>query len=161
MRCISFFSSNLNGIFYNYFKDQECLLCAAPFDVVLPIQNRKQKKDSHTVVQPDLCVICDPEKIDDRGCFGAPDWVLEIISPHTKKKDVQLKYEVYEEAGVKEYWLAFPIEKLVEVFVLENGKYKRVGMYTPEDVIHPQIFPQLEVDLGSAFDYPIYPRSKD
>jgi Uma2 family endonuclease len=147
---------NIFGIFYNYFKGKSCQVWLAPFDVVLPVQNRNKKGDSHTVVQPDLCVICDREKIDDQGCFGSPDWVLEIISPHTKKKDVQLKYDVYEEAGVREYWVAFPIEKLVEIFVLDAGKYRRVGMYTPEDVVHSQIFPELKVDLEAVFDYEIY-----
>ena len=92
-------------------------------------------------------------EIDEAGCHGAPDWIIEIISPHTSKKDIQLKYEVYEEAGVREYWIVFPKEKLVEIFVLENGKYRRVNMYTEEDTIHPVIFSDLEVKLGEVFDY--------
>jgi Uma2 family endonuclease len=144
---------NLHAEMHKYFKSQLCQVFIVPYDVVLT--NNTKNKMATTVVQPDICVVCDSNKINDRGCFGAPDWVIEIISPHTSKKDIQLKYDVYQEAGVREYWVAFPIEKLIEVFVLENGKYIRVGMYTSEDTISPSIFPDLKIDLEEVFDYAI------
>ena len=79
---------------------------------------KKSKSDQEitTVVQPDLCVICDPSKIDDRGCIGAPDWIIEILSPHTSSKDLTEKFDVYEEAGVKEYWVVHPQEQTLLVY---------------------------------------------
>ena len=80
-----------------------------------------------TVVQPDICVICDESKIDDTGCCGAPDLVIEILSPGNSKKEIKLKYELYEEAGVKEYWIINPVEANLVVFILnEKGKYTGV-----------------------------------
>lgn len=136
-----------------YLKKKKCKVFCGPFDVVLPLQNQRKKEACNTVVQPDLCVICDLNKIDKAGCFGAPDWVVEILSPHTSKKDLQLKYEVYEEAGVKEYWIVMPNEKLVEVFLSEDGKYVRIQTYTEEDVVAPVMLPELNIELCEVFDY--------
>lgn len=137
----------------NYLRKKSCQVFIAPFDVVLPVRNPKRKNASDTVVQPDLCVICDKSKIDEAGCWGAPDWIIEILSPHTSKKDLQLKYDVYEEVGVKEYWIAMPNEKVVEVFVLENNKYKRVQSYTLEDTVQSITLPELSIELAEIFDY--------
>ena len=95
----------------------------APFDVRL--LNKKLStpdKDIFTVVQPDLCIICDEEKLDDRGCNGAPDLVVEILSPGNSKKEMGIKFGLYEEAGVKEYWIVEPTEKAVFVYYLLNEK---------------------------------------
>lgn len=110
---------------------------SAPTDVILQSRNKKQKD---TVVQPDHFLVCDPLKIQERGCFGAPDWIIEILSPHNKKKDLNVKYEVYEEAGVKEYWIVMPREKIVETFQLVNKKYQRMGVYAEDDTILPSSF---------------------
>lgn len=134
-----------------HFRKLNCHAFIAPFDVVLPVQDRKRKDRNKTVVQPDLCVICDDQKLDNAGCFGAPDWIVEIISPHTAKKDLQLKYDVYEEAQVKEYWTIFPSDKLVEVFSLEEGTYRRIGIFTQEDTLVPCLFPDLQIDLKEVF----------
>ncbi len=143
-------SSEINRIFGNYLKGKLCKLFPAPFDVVLPIHNQK-KDTSTTVVQPDLCVICDLSKIDKAGCNGAPDLIVEILSPSTSKKDLNDKYSIYEEAGVKEYWIVMPQEKLVEVFYLENGKYQRIKAYTADEIISPILFPDLEIQLQEVF----------
>jgi len=92
-------SSNLHIELGNKLKEQPCQLYAAPTDIVLPIADRKRDR-SHTVVQPDLSIFCDTSIIEEQAAFGPPTLVIEILSPHTKKKDIQLKYEIYEEAGV-------------------------------------------------------------
>jgi Uma2 family endonuclease len=137
-----------------YFRRKKCSLWIAPFDVILPIKNKKHPEKNDTVVQPDLCIICDQKKINEKNCFGAPDLVLEVISPHTKKKDLQLKYAVYEESGVKEYWMVLPESKTLEVFFLEEGRYRRMNMYTEEDVFSPILFPEIEINLAEVFQPP-------
>ena len=97
-------------------------------------------------------MVCNPEIIEEAGCFGVPDWIIEILSPHTRKKDLQLKYDVYEEAGVKEYWIVMPQEKLIEVFILENGKYRRVKTYAQDDEVPSHTLPELSLKLEEIFD---------
>ncbi|MFZ1790689.1 MAG: Uma2 family endonuclease [Saprospiraceae bacterium] len=144
-------SGNLLGIFWQYLKQRECQVFHAPFDVILPVANKKREKAT-TVVQPDIVVICKPEIIEEGGCFGIPDLIIEILSPHTSKKDLQLKYDVYEEAGVPEYWIVMAELQLVEVFVLEYGKYKRITTYVKEDQIMPRALPGLTIHLDEVFD---------
>ena len=107
----------------NFLKGKKCQLFSAPFDVRLPLSS-KQKTDKQitTVVQPDLCVVCDPSKIDERGCLGAPDWIIEILSMHTSAKDLREKFDVYEEADVKEYWVVHPQEQTVLVYTLDEKR---------------------------------------
>ncbi len=143
-------SCNLIGMIWNYLKGQKCKVYPAPFDVILPVETKDFRK-SKTVVQPDLSIICDLTKIKEKGCFGSPDWIIEIISPNTSKKDLQDKYDVYEEAGVKEYWVVMPKSQIVEIYVLENNRYRRVGAYAQEDIISPVIFPDLKISLGEVF----------
>ncbi|MBK8506274.1 MAG: Uma2 family endonuclease [Saprospiraceae bacterium] len=99
-------------------------------------------------MQPNHFVVCDPNKIQERGCFGAPDWVIEILSHHNKKKDLNVKYEVYEEAGVMEYLIVMPREKIVETFQLVNKKHQRMGAYAEDDTISPLQWPELKCDLS-------------
>ena len=102
---------NLHGIVWNFLRGKSCKVFTAPFDVRLPsAPKKKADKEISTVVQPDLCVICDLEKIDERGCLGAPDWIVEILSKFTSAKDLNEKFSVYEEAGVREYWVVHPQE---------------------------------------------------
>jgi Uma2 family endonuclease len=133
-----------------FLKGKKCDLFAAPFDVILPINNKSFDK-SETVVQPDLCVICDPSKIKEHGCYGPPDWIIEIISPNTSKKDLQDKYSVYEEAGVNEYWIVMPKSQVVEVYILENKRYRRLAAYVYEDTVSPITLPGLEINLAEIF----------
>ncbi|MFM2394395.1 MAG: hypothetical protein RLZZ546_2377 [Bacteroidota bacterium] len=144
-------SMNLSNIIYNSFKEKTCRVFNAPTDVILPIANKK-RETATTVVQPDIFVICDLSIIEDSGIFGVPDLIIEILSPHTKKKDLQNKYDVYEEAGVKEYWIAMPEQKLVEVFVLENQKYKRIQTYVHTDILDCVTMPGLTIDLNEVFE---------
>jgi Uma2 family endonuclease len=143
-------SSELHGNIWAYLKDKPCSVYAAPFDVVLPLSNEK-KENATTVVQPDICIICDQSKINEAGCLGAPDLIIEILSKSTSKKDFTDKYSIYEEVGVKEYWIVMPNERFVEVFHLQNGKFQRIETYTETDKIASIIFPDLQIDLIEVF----------
>lgn len=148
-------SWQLNGLLFGYFRKKPCRAFAAPFDVRL-YDRRKSvvaNQEIYTVVQPDLCVICDTEKLDQRGCLGAPDWIIEILSKGNSKKEMQTKYELYRESGVKEYWIVYPFEQAVHQFVLDEvqDKYQLINMYSGEDKAVPQLFPDLEIDLQEVF----------
>jgi len=143
-------SGKLNMLLSIFFQESPCRVYAAPTDIVLPIADRKRER-SHTVVQPDLCVICDLSIIDKQAAFGAPTLIVEILSPHTKKKDLQLKYEIYEEAGVQEYWIIMPEEELLEQFVLNDGRYTRIQTYTKHDKISSRAVDGLDIDLNIVF----------
>ncbi len=131
-----------------------CELFIAPFDVKL-YDRRKTKlanKEVYSVVQPDLCVICDAEKLTDKGCDGAPDWIIEILSPGNSKKDMRIKFDLYEESGVSEYWLVYPYEQAIYQFVLDDaGKYQLNAMYAEDDIATPHLFPDLKMDLAEVF----------
>jgi len=141
---------NLHLIIGNFLKGKKCKIYFAPFDVVLPIEH-KTKDKSTTVVQPDICIICDLSKIDEAGCFGAPDFIVEILSKSTSKKDMNDKFDVYQEAGVKEYWIIFPLEEIINCYVLEDGKYIMNRAYTKEDTASLHIFPDLIFDVDEVF----------
>ena len=141
--------SNLNIELGLYFRNQKCQIYPAPFDVRLPAKG--ETGDAiHTVVQPDLCVVCDRTKIDSRGCIGAPDLVVEIISPGNSKKELKQKFKLYEEAGVREYWVIHPSEEYVIVNVLENNHYKTLSPIV-DDEVHSVIFPTLKVHTKEIF----------
>lgn len=135
----------------NYFKNTTCFAFITPFDVRLPVKNRKKDNEITTVVQPDLGVVCDRSKIDERGCCGAPDLVVEILSPGNSEKEVQLKFELYEEAGVKEYWLINPVEENMVVFVLgDDAKFGGAKMYAGKTVSSAAI-PSLKINMNEIF----------
>jgi len=135
-----------------FLKKKKCQIYAAPFDVRLP-QKSKSDKEIFTLVQPDLCIICNPEKLDDKGCIGAPDMIIEIISKSSAKNDAIEKYNIYEEAGVLEYWIVYPETELVHVFLLENGKFQLKKIYASDDKIEVHIFKgELIIDLNEIFE---------
>ncbi|WP_428357601.1 Uma2 family endonuclease [Methyloprofundus sp.] len=148
-------SWQLNGLLFQYFKDKECHAFAAPFDVRLYDQHKsiQADQDIYSVVQPDLSIICAPEKLTEQGCLGAPDWIIEILSPGNSKKEMQTKYALYQESGVKEYWMVYPYEKAVHQFVMDASteKYQLIAMYAEEDYASPQVFPDLKIDLQEVF----------
>lgn len=148
-------SGNLHGICYSFFHHKKCRLFVAPFDVRL--YNRKKSllssQDIHTVVQPDLCVICNPEFLDEQGCNGAPDWIIEILSKGNSKLEMKIKYQLYQEAGVQEYWLVYPEHNAIHQFVLDdNGCYQLKNMYADDDKATPALFPELAIDLIEVFE---------
>jgi len=144
---------NLHGPIWNHLNKKTCKVFLAPFDVRLPSSPKKTDRDIVTVVQPDICVICDSSKIDERGCLGAPDWIMEILSKYTSAKDINVKFEVYESSGVKEYWVIHPEEQTVLVYTLgENGKYRgNLKPFVKTDTISPSMFPDLKINLGEVF----------
>ena len=146
--------SKIHINFANYLTDKNpCEVYFAPFDVRLPKSTKDITDDKiYTVVQPDLCVVCDPSKLDEKGCIGAPDLIAEILSHSTSKKDLTDKFKVYEEAGVKEYWTVNPNDENIMVFVLDKkGKYQLSGMYAGNMIIKVSIFDDLEVNLEDIF----------
>lgn len=139
----------------SYLRNKRCEVFVAPFDVKL-YDSKKSKladQDAYSVVQPDLCVICDPEKLTTQGCSGAPDWIIEVLSPGNSKKEMRLKYDLYQENGVTEYWLVYPYEQAVYQFVLNQNseKYQLHAMYAGDDIAKPALFPELEIDLADVF----------
>ncbi|MBO9591920.1 MAG: Uma2 family endonuclease [Niabella sp.] len=146
-------SGNLFWEFKSFLKDKPCNVFAAPFDVRLP-DSKKQKRDElvFTVVQPDICVICDAEKIDDRGCIGAPDLVIEILSPGNTQKEMGIKFDLYEESGVKEYWLVEPQDKVILVYLLKDGKFQGIKPFIETDEISSAVLPELKFSVRTIFE---------
>jgi len=136
---------------YNYLKGKPCKTYSAPFDVRLPRKNGATDEKIYTVVQPDICVICDSSKLDTRGCTGAPDIVIEILSPGNNQKELQYKYEVYEESAVNEYWIIHPQEKTFLKYTLIDGKYQPSKLLTIGDIITTPILPGFQLDLETVF----------
>lgn len=144
-------SSELLRQFANYLLDKPCKVYGAPFDVRLP-ENDEHDEDIQTVVQPDISVVCDSSKIDDRGCKGSPDLIIEILSPGTARKDMKEKYLLYEKSGVKEYWLVDPTAKTVVVFTqVAERRYGRPEVYSEEDTVEVVNLKGLLIELRLVF----------
>jgi len=141
-------SNNLSFELNTYFKRQSCDVFQAPFDVRLAIPSTK--KDS-TVVQPDLCIICDESKLDARGCNGSPDLMIEIISTNNSKHDVHTKFNLYQEAGVKEYWIIEPNDKLILVYTLVNEVFIGLKPQVEGEKITSPLFPELDIAVEDIF----------
>ena len=140
---------NLGSALHIHFK-RNCLVFPSPYDVYL-IKPGENWKDTKNIFQPDLCVVCDTSKIYDRGCMGAPDLVVEVLSPSTAAKDLGTKRDLYEEYGVKEMWIIHPQDATVVVHILENGKYRIMPIYAKGQIIKSPTFPDLKVDLNEVF----------
>ena len=142
-------SSKLSGEFYNFFKGKPCEFFTAPFDVVLPSADGKEDN----VVQPDLCVVCDPDKlVDGKRCLGAPDLVIEILSKGNSQRDLDDKFHLYEQAGVSEYWIVRPWDKEVNIFVLDQGCYRGIAPVVEGKEITSVKFPTLSIHMNDIFD---------
>jgi Uma2 family endonuclease len=143
---------HLYNQFHNYLKGKTCRVFIAAFDVRLPVKNRKKDNEITTVVQPDICIFCDPAKLDDRGACGAPDLAIETLSPGNRKEELRMKYEVYEEAGVKEYWITDPAKKAVLVFLLQpDGKFSAPDIFSGRDQLAAQCAPGLKFNINEIF----------
>jgi Uma2 family endonuclease len=138
----------LSSELYRFVKNHKgrCKVFQAPFDVRLPKNGEKEDNRIDTVVQPDVCIVCDLSKIDRRGCLGAPDFIAEVQSLSTAKYDTTEKFNLYEASGVREYWVVFPFDG-VQVFLLQpDGKYDAGTMYGAGKIpVH--IFDGLEIDV--------------
>jgi Uma2 family endonuclease len=114
------------------FRDRGCHVLVAPFDVRLPVTQEDDDAIT-TVVQPDISVVCDASKLDARGCRGAPDLVIEVLSPSTAARDHLIKRALYERHGVREYWLVHPLDRIVTIHRRAGeARVKQDGFGTPE-----------------------------
>ena len=143
---------NLNVMIGNYIKGHPYKAYSAPFDVRLPVRDRKSNQEITTVLQPDICVICDLSKLDDKGCLGAPDLVIEVLSPGNSLREIDQKFNVYEESGVREYWVIYPEYSHVNIFLLdESGRF--VGQHPKNngELLCSAVFPELVINLSEVF----------
>ena len=141
----------LAGIISAAVKSTDCRLAIAPFDVLLSDSSGINEEDIETVVQPDLLVVRDPVKVKEHGCVGAPDWIIEILSPSSTYRDMGEKLRLYERHGVGEYWIVDPVGDTVTVHVLENGTYGRSRLYTQDQRIEVATLSSLTVSLEEIF----------
>ncbi|MBK8454333.1 MAG: Uma2 family endonuclease [Thiofilum sp.] len=129
-----------------YLDGKPCDVYIAPFDVRLPRQNEADDKID-TTVQPDIAVICDPSKLDDKGCRGAPDWIIEVISPSSAIMDMEKKLRLYERHGVKTYWIIHPTDQWLMVYRLgPDGRYGHYQMLALTDPTPVDLFPDLTIE---------------
>jgi len=148
-------SSELHFFIKTFIKKRKgkCQIYHAPFDVRLPKDGYKEDDKVYDVVQPDICVICDLSKLDDNGCIGAPDLVVEVLSHSTAKYDKDKKFHLYEKFDVREYWIVDPKTKTVNTFLLQpNGKYDSGTIYECNQKAPVHIFEELEIDLKELFN---------
>lgn len=145
-------SGKFCGIIGNYIKKTPYKAYFAPFDFRLPRTKDDNESPKITVLQPDICIVCDLSKLDEKGCDGAPDLVIEILSPRNSDKEMKLKYDVYEESGVREYWIVQPEYQNVLIYVLDDsGKFIGKHPLTASDFLKSTIFPDFTIDLSEAF----------
>ena len=155
VRVHAYISTELSTLFRLFIKKRKgkCHIYHAPFDVRLPLNNETSDDKIYNVVQPDICVVCDLSKLDEKGCIGAPDLIVEVLSPSTLKYDWNYKFTLYETAGVKEYWIVDPKAKIVNVFLLQaDGKYDLGTVYECNQKAPVHIFKGLEIDLNKLFE---------
>jgi Uma2 family endonuclease len=138
-------SQRINNHFYN---SVNCAVFVAPFDVRLPIASAKKQT---TVVQPDICIICDANKLDDLGCNGAPDLIVEILSPKNSKYDTNTKFNLYQEAGVNEYWIVDIEQKMILVYTLLDGIYIGLKPASEDENVKSIAFPHFKLAVADVF----------
>ena len=145
---------NISGMIWSQLKDSPCRVFPAPFDVRLPIKDKKSNQDIATVLQPDVCVVCDLSKVDERGCLGAPDLVIEVLSPGNSTREMGQKFTAYEESGVREYWVVSPEYGHVDIFLLnESGKFVGQQPKVNGEVLRSTVFANLSINLSEVFTY--------
>jgi len=148
-------SSKLNYLMGSFIYERrgKCRIYHPPFAVRLPIEGSTDDDKIYNVLLPDICVVCDLSKLDDKGCIGAPDLVVEILSPSTARNDWNKKFNLYEKAGVREYWIVDPNAKMVHVFLLqEDGNYDFGTIYESTQKVPVNIFEGLKIDLKEIFE---------
>lgn len=135
----------------NYLEGKQCEVYPAPFGVRLFEQEGDTPEDVDTFVEPDITVVCDKSKLDDRGCKGAPDMIIEILSPSNARHDRFVKLSLYQRAGVREYWIVDPTEQSVQVFALENGVLNPHAFYGPKDIAKVNVLRGCFIELEKVF----------
>jgi len=145
---------NIVMALWKFIKENNYEFYTAPFDVRLNADQNLPHHEIYTVVQPDIVVICNKDILDDLGANGAPDLIVEILSPSTIKKDYTEKFNLYEENGVKEYWIANPEGRSLQIFHLENDKYIELETYEEKvEVISSKLFTDLKIEMTDVFEY--------
>ena len=146
-------SMNLIRIIDKVFYKTPCKFYAAPFDVrLINYKESTPENQIMSVVQPDLCVICDRSKVDIKGCLGSPDLVVEILSIGNSKKEMDTKFDLYQENKVLEYWIVDPFQKTILIYVLENERYIGMKPYLIDSKIISPTFPKLKVSVKKVFE---------
>lgn len=144
--------SELHRQIANFLSDKPCKVYPAPFGVRLFEKDNDTPDNVDTVVEPDITVVCDNSKLDDRGCKGAPDLIIEILSPSTARRDRFVKLNLYQRAKVREYWIVDPFNKTIEVCLPdENGQLLVTSVYSREDTAKGTVLPGCEIDLSKVF----------
>jgi Uma2 family endonuclease len=136
-----------------FLRHKPCEVFTAPFDVRLPKSTSTDPKKIYDVVQPDICVICDPSKLDEQGCIGAPDIIIEILSPGNTKKELTYKYDLYLKHKVKEYWIIQPLTETLLIYTLEKDKYVTDKLHTTGEVIRSSVFHDFKLNLKDIFTH--------
>ena len=144
-------SMALSGILYNYLKKKPCKVFAAPFDVRFFDKKEADSTDIITVVQPDIVIICDESKVDKRGCLGAPDIVIEILSPATAYRDETEKLKLYEKYGVKEYWIVNPEAHYIMIYRLDDNGYGKPEYLTEDETLESRVLEGLRIELPEVW----------
>ncbi|MDE6898933.1 MAG: Uma2 family endonuclease [Lawsonibacter sp.] len=144
-------SGELFAQLHTYLADKKCRVIAAPYAVRLFEEASDRPEDVNTVVEPDLVVICDPSKMDRRGCKGTPDLVIEILSPSSRRHDRIVKLDLYQRAGVREYWVVNPEDRTVQVMLLKDSYLLPVEDYGREDMAKVNILEDCAIDLSKVF----------
>ena len=135
----------------DFLLDKQCEMFNAPFDVRLTSSTGNGDAQIRSVVQPDIFVVCDQAKLDERGCLGAPDWVIEIVSPGNTAHDTRTKFGLYEENGVREYWIVYPGQQTIEAYVLENERYELAAEYAQPGPMPVTTLPGLVLEWSQIF----------
>lgn len=145
-------SNALETQIQDFLKDKPCKMYHAPFGVRLFEQDGDSPEEVDTVVEPDILVVCDLSKLDKYGCKGAPDFIIEILSPSTARHDRFVKLNLYQRAKVKEYWIVDPLNNTVDVCLPdENGRLVVSAIYTRNDIAKVNILPGCTIDLSKVF----------
>lgn len=135
----------------NYLEGKKCKVYAAPFAVRLFEEENDVPDNVQTVFEPDITVVCDKNKLDGRGCKGAPDLVIEILSPSTARHDRLIKLGQYQRAGVQEYWIVSPEERTVQVYLLKDGFFHPHEVYGKTDIAKVNVLDGCFIELSKAF----------
>lgn len=133
-----------------YLRGKQCRVFVSPIDVCLSDEFKDLSKIKEWVA-PDLVVVCDKNKIGAKRIIGSPDLVVEVLSPSTAKIDRMIKYNRYQRAEIKEYWIVDPVHETIEVYLLENGMFRLDATYFKDDVLPVSIFDDLQIDLSLIF----------
>ena len=141
----------LTARLYDFLRGKPCKVYHAPFDVRLFDTDDDRPEDSEYVVQPDLVVVCDKSKVNRYGVHGAPDLVIEILSPSTRSNDRLRKYNLYQQAGVREYWIVDPDMRVLQVHTLEDGQYHSPEAYTADATVPVGVLEGCSIDLSMVF----------